>query len=324
MEQHRKIFYFAFDHQRPTGGQKETYQHVDVLNRNGFDAFAVHRDDEFRLSWFDNDTRVIGQAGFERMLHSGHDYVVVPEDIGAAIVQVPGRKVIFNKNVVGGFTSMGNSSSCDYAYLSDEVIAAFASSVHNKDILQFAYPNLKVFLVDYDVRPDLFRFRALEDKKPVIACIPKAPAHLMSVFHLVQSRSAGKLNPGAKFEWVVLEGKSESETIAILADALIFVFTSIDEGLPRLPLEAMASGCLVVAYAGGPLPEYLPAEYGVAYGDLVGMAQRIEGFMNAQDPPLLQQYGPITRAARQVAERYCRERQEQSVLSAWEQVLRAC
>ena len=61
---HRRVFYHCYDDPKPTGGQKHTYQHVDVLNRCGFDAYIVHHTPGFRLTWFDNDTRVIDYAQF--------------------------------------------------------------------------------------------------------------------------------------------------------------------------------------------------------------------------------------------------------------------
>lgn len=31
---HVRIFYFCYSHDRPTGGQKQAYHHVDILNRH--------------------------------------------------------------------------------------------------------------------------------------------------------------------------------------------------------------------------------------------------------------------------------------------------
>jgi hypothetical protein len=49
-----KIFYRAWSHNRPTGGQKQMYRHVDILNSAGFDAYIFHDNDGFRLTWFEN------------------------------------------------------------------------------------------------------------------------------------------------------------------------------------------------------------------------------------------------------------------------------
>jgi len=47
-----RVFYFCYDHQRSTGGQKQMYRHVDILNSNGYQAFAVHTRKGFHLEWF--------------------------------------------------------------------------------------------------------------------------------------------------------------------------------------------------------------------------------------------------------------------------------
>lgn len=43
---------------KPSGGRKVIYYFVDMLNRNGFDAYAVHQKRNFRYTWFKNETRV--------------------------------------------------------------------------------------------------------------------------------------------------------------------------------------------------------------------------------------------------------------------------
>ena len=42
-----QIFYLAYSHNRPTGGQKNTYRHVDILNELGYRAFIVHHEKNF-------------------------------------------------------------------------------------------------------------------------------------------------------------------------------------------------------------------------------------------------------------------------------------
>jgi hypothetical protein len=86
-----RVFYYCYDHDRPTGGQKDTYQHVDTLNKKGIEAYALHFKNEFRLTWFENKTRVIYQSDFKAIYNVARDYIVLPEDLGGRILQFPGK-----------------------------------------------------------------------------------------------------------------------------------------------------------------------------------------------------------------------------------------
>ena len=94
-----RIFYYCYSHNEPLGGQKHTYRHVDILNAHGFEAYALHQKAGFRLTWFENRTRVIDEHGFHQIYDPERDYLALPEVLGARILDFPGRKVIFDKGL---------------------------------------------------------------------------------------------------------------------------------------------------------------------------------------------------------------------------------
>jgi glycosyltransferase involved in cell wall biosynthesis len=316
-----RIYYYTYDHNSPVGGQKDTYQHVDVLTQAGYDAYAVHTKNGYRLDWFENDTRIAYLDEVRNTFDLDHDFIVVPEDIGSTIDELPGRKVIFNKNLFAGFIIYGRKLPDCYDCQRPDVVAVLTVSQHNQEHLKFAYPQVPILLVDYDLRCDRFPFRALSAKRAVIACPPKAPKHILPVFHMLRSRGIADLNLNKNFEWVVLETMSEQQVASVLGDALLLVFLSIEEGLPRLPLEAMASGCLISAYGQGPLREYLPKEFCFECGDVLSVVQFVESVMKAY-PSDLSRFDGITAAARRTAEQYSLKRQQFTVVQAWETILR--
>lgn len=53
-----RIFFLTPHVDRPIGGNKVIYRHVDILNHQGFDAYVLHLKDGFRCSWFKNDTKI--------------------------------------------------------------------------------------------------------------------------------------------------------------------------------------------------------------------------------------------------------------------------
>lgn len=315
-----KIFYYCYSHERPTGGQKHTYQHVDILNRHGYKAFAFHTKKEFRLTWFENETSVIDFESLKEIYDPARDYLVLPEDLGSKLLEFPGKKVIFNKNLYNGFQVFGWETPPTYPYHDPNVVCAFAVSEHNREHLQFAYPHLKVLKVEPGVDGGVFTYTPLHDKKRVISCVQKAPGMLLTLYHTLQSRAAAGLNNLKDYEWVFLDGRTEQEVAEVLRDSLVFVFTSTEEGLGRMPVEAMSSGSLVAGFASGPMKEYLPVEYRFEVGDLTGMARFVES-ITASFPESVERWRRLSEEGRKNALAYSLERQEGSVIGAWEQIL---
>lgn len=86
-----------------------------------------------------------------------------------------------------------------------------------------------------------------------IAWMPrKNKALAQQVRHGVEARLLRLFpdRPGLTLEWVEIHGRSRSEVAELLRSAHIFLVTGFPEGCPLPPLEAMASGCLVVGYSG--------------------------------------------------------------------------
>ncbi|HJT79021.1 MAG TPA: glycosyltransferase [Gemmataceae bacterium] len=314
-----RVFYYCFDHNRPTGGIKQIYRHVDILRRHGCEAFVLHDTPGARATWFENQTPVIDRATFAGRHDPAADFVVLPEDLGARILDFPGRKVVFNQNVWYGFAAFGWSLPPRYPYLDPEVVAALAVSDHNREYLRFAYPRLEVLRVWYGVDAARFTPRPLASKDRAIACAPKALPEVYALLHLLQSRARQGLNRLGGYDWVLLQGKSEAEVAALLNRCRLLLFLSTAEGLGLLPLEAMLSGCLVAAYAVGPPREYLPPQFQHEPHDLLGLARWVEAL--AEPPPSeVAAWQAVADAGRATALRYGLEREEESVLAAWARI----
>jgi glycosyltransferase involved in cell wall biosynthesis len=316
-----RLFYFAWDHNRPTGGQRKCYRHVDILNHHGFEAYALHLSPNTRLTWFENETRVIDRRGFESLYRRSEDYIVLPEDLGVHVLKFPGRKVFVNQNLFYGFTAFGQTLPQPHPYDHPEVVAVITVSEHNRDCLSFAFPHLPVQRVYYGIDPAAFAHQSLGSKRKQIASIPKAPGQLLTLYQVLQARAARKLNALADYEWVFIENRSAREVERILQDSLIFVFLSIEEGLALMPLEAMSAGCLVVAYDCGPQREFLQDAQRFAVADIVGMASFIEEVAAAFPDKMDRWQGALT-ASRETALCYSRAREESTLLEAWEEILR--
>lgn len=314
-----RIFYFSYRHNVPRGGQKHAYRHVDILSHHGMDAAIVHPGEEgFRLTWFENDTRVLSEAAFMRLVDPRKDLLVLPEDLGYQILSFPGRKVIFNKNIYSGFFAFGGPKNMGYPYQSPEVIAALVVSDHNKELLRLAYPHLMIEKVEIEIDRSIFKFCDMGKKEAFIACSPKAPEILLSVYHVIQARAAAGLNNGGKFEWIFLRDFTEKQTADILGRSLLFAGLSVTEGLGRLFLEAMACGCITVCCGNGPLRDISPClEF--KYADVASIVLFIETVMDSY-PHCLAKWENRIASGAAIAERYSLDRQRESVLQAWEKI----
>lgn len=119
--------------------------------------------------------------------------------------------------------------------------------------------------------------------------------------------------------WVEIKNRSRKEVAALMAESLIFVSFSHMEGLGLPPLEAMASGCLVVGFTGGGGSEYATSENGrwVGDGDLDSLVDAI-----ALDLALDQQAtSERQKAGRRTVHDFSNESFEASLQSAWTQLL---
>lgn len=317
-----KIFYFCFSDNQSSGGNKEIYRHVDILNKYNYQAFVLHPTKGFKVTWFDHQTKLVDLDTFNYLFDLERDFIVLPEDLGSEILCFPGKKIIFNQNVYYGFHTFSFQKPDCYPYLHPDVKGVLVVSKHNEKHLRFAYPKLDIFRVYCGVNLETFAFQPLSQKKKVIACNPaKRPLDIASLYHLLQSRAEQGLNNLRGYEWVFIENKTETEVAQILQDALVFIFLSKEEGFPLMPLEAMACGCLVITYGVEPMTEYLSSPFLFEPGDVLNVARSVEA--------IAQSYGEavgwetISKDNREAALQYSLQREEASVIAAWREILQS-
>lgn len=269
-----RLFFHAYDHPRPLGGQRHVYQQVDALAAAGLDAWVVHNRDDLRLTWFASTAPVIGPTEFAARYDPARDLLVLPEDLGDRLAGVPGRKVIFHKGIYNGFAAL-DLDAPRTPYEGADVVAALAVSARDAGVLRHAYPSLPVFVTRPGV--DLARFtpRPLAAKQRRIAWVGKNRRALAVVRHVLASRARAGANTLADVTWVELAGLHEAQLIDELQRALVLVFLGVEDGHGLLPREALACGCVPVAFDTGTLDE-VPAASRVPVGDVIGIVRIVE------------------------------------------------
>ncbi len=180
-----KIFYFCFSDNQSSGGNKEIYKHVDILNKHNYQAFVFHQTNNFNITWFNHHTKIVYLDAFNELFDKERDFLVLPEDVGSDILSFPGNKVIFNQNIYYGFRVFDWQKPAPYPYLHSERRGVLVVSEHNKKYLSFAYPKLDIFRVCCGVDSEKFAFQPLNKKKKQIACNPaKRPLDISLLYHL--------------------------------------------------------------------------------------------------------------------------------------------
>lgn len=103
------------------------------------------------------------------------------------------------------------------------------------------------------VRPSidasLFRPAQVEDSRTVrVAWMPRKNKALAEQIRQIATAADGA--GGRRVEWVAIHRMTPEEVAKTLGECHIFLATGFPEGCPLPPLEAMASGCVVVGFSG--------------------------------------------------------------------------
>jgi hypothetical protein len=221
------IFVVSPDTDKPLGGIKQLYRHVDILNDNGLPASILHETEGFRCTWFENRTPVSCHRDVLAWRWRPGDFVVVPEIYGPGTADIIRgvRKVIFNQNCYYTFRNYPlDVQSRQTPYMDDEVVAALVVSEDSAAYLRYVFPHLNVARIRCGIDPALFHDSPVK-KKQIALMTNKNLADLEQVLNILKFRDVA---PG--YEFVVISGRKESEVAAILRQSAIFLSFGNREG----------------------------------------------------------------------------------------------
>jgi glycosyltransferase involved in cell wall biosynthesis len=321
------VYVLSPENNKPSGGIKILYRHVDVLNRNGIDAALLHQNTGFRCSWFENETRI---AYLDKVQLSAADFLVIPEIYGPNILAMGNmpmigrkvRKVIFNQNC--RYTFLGQTLDAiqkpDFAMAyshRDEFAGAMVVSEDSKQYLEYVFPGLDVWRIHNAINVEQFAFS--DRKKRQICFMPRKNADdALQVLAILKLH--GVLD---SFEIVAIENKNEAGVADIMKESMLFLSFGYPEGCPLPPAEAMASGCVVVGYDGFGGREYFDERfsYPVPVGDITGYVDTVEKLIKlySENPDDLKEKGKM--ASEYVREEYSPEKEQDDILNVWNKLL---
>lgn len=254
----RIIYLCPFPNTVITGGVKTAYRHVELLSEMGYDAYVWQP--EGRAGWFASKARLI--EGFSADTVRETDVLVFPEVIHfpqfAPMMNCrrPHTRLLFCQNQYYVFNEWIPKQT--YAELGFRDI--FCSCEAIKGLLERVLGLNDVKQIPYDLNRSLFTPRP---KTLQIAAIPrKLPQHASLIAFIFKA----KYPEMRQVPFVVIDGFNEQKLAETLGESAILLSLSHLEGLGLIPLEAMASGCLVAGYHGHGGLEYATAENGFWFG----------------------------------------------------------
>jgi glycosyltransferase involved in cell wall biosynthesis len=297
-----RVYYLSPDLNKPSGGVRNIYRHVDVLGAMGVEATVLHTRPGFRAGWFEHTTRVAAAA--EVRLRP-RDVLVPTEWHGPWLHTLPAdvRKVVFNQGPYCTFDATpveGSAPGAPYAGI-PRLEGLLTVSEDGERLLRYAFPSLAIGRARPVVDRSVFH-PGPEPRRRRIGYLARSrrSEERDQLLHILRSRGAL-----AGWELVPISG-SEAETAALMRTCQLFLSFGYREGFGLPPAEAMASGCYVVGYTALGGTEYFDPAYctPVAECDLVAYGTAVEEAMRRtrDDPGSVERAGLKSSAA--ILERY--------------------
>lgn len=335
-----KIYFLCPVNRKPSGGVKQLYRMVDILNRNGYDASVVHKK-KHRENWFNNNTQIqVNPYLFKKIKYASsnkknlfqqlvlsvlkafsfqlnpEDIIVVPEIFGPRFHETfSNRFVIFNQNCY--YTFDGYQESDPTPYFSEKHLATLVVSEDSLKYLQTVFPEINVHRIRLGIDKSIFKVSGT--KKKQISYMPRKLSEEVS-----QVLQILKFKDGLK-DWIfaAIDGKSEAEVATILQQSTLFLSFNHREGFGLPPAEAMACGCYVIGYTGQGGKEYFKPEFSAAVeaGNILKFVKEIEVAAESYSaaPEKITEKGKWAESF--VTENYSFQKEEESILEAWKKML---
>lgn len=343
----KKLYFICTDDKQPIGGIKQLYRQVDILNNNGFNAFIVHRKKGFRHQWFKNETKIIYNSSIfnnikkvilnkkntpfktlKNYFRSKNDdfidkngIIIFPEIYGPYIskLNIDNHKVIFNQNCYYTFNNCTiNNDQKDSIYLDENFLATIVVSEDSKKYIEYTFPKTTTHRIHLGINTNKFIYDKVIKKRQIAFMPRKLEEDIVQIINILKIRNNLK-----NWDFVPIDNKTEDEVAQILNESFIFLSLNHKEGFGLPPAEAMASGCIVIGYAGQGGKEYFNPDFSfkIEDGNIVQFTNKIEEIAlllenNAPEITLMSQY-----ASNYISDHYNLKNEEESIIATWNKIL---
>ena len=305
---------------RPAGGIKIIYRHVEILSRllpKGVDSKIFHFDDiNFQCDWFKHNVNFKKNSNFDPT----KEFVIIPEWMAvyhARILQKIGVKYgIFVQNGFYLNTKPKNNFSdreIKEAYDKAEFIISYSDEI--TECVKLTFPQLIDKILRINISVDNNQFICSEEifknKENLITYMPRKKIdHVTKLLFI--------LNQHLPKNWKIksIDNLRESEVVDFFKKSKIFLSFSEFEGFGLPPVEAALCGNLVIGYTGESGKEYWdsPIFSEVFSGDLRTFANKvIKKIENFDEKKFI--FDEFRPHIKKLAEKYSIEKEQHSLLS---------
>lgn len=343
---HSKIYFVCPNNKFISGGVKQIYRQVEILNKNGIASYVLLQGKN-KNQWFDSQAPIayspylFKKLKYEmqdrklglmerlklwflkkKSIHLDEDTILVfPEIYGYKIDKiVPGiKKVIFNQNCYYTFNQyVIDKEYKQIPYYSQDVLATIVVSKDSEAYLKYTFPTIKIYRATIGIPETIFGYSA--KKRQQICFMPrKLKEDVIQVINILKQRGLLK-----HWELVSIDNKTEIEVAEIMKNSVFFLSFNHREGFGLPPVEAMSCGCYVIGYHGEAGKEYFKEEFSsvIEGGNIIEYVKKIEEMITIyeKDPSFFLKKGE--RASAFVLSNYSIEKEQESILSIWNQILR--
>lgn len=305
---------------KPSGGVKVINRHVEVLEKNGFPAFLLPPPGAELPGWLEKKSRVWHG---DRSVVGWSDVVVYGEYSRPVYEWLSNSEkrplsVYFCQNHTGfnlvrkpyQVTTLSPPISQKNT---DQIMVV--SEISRKEILAKKI-DVPISVISPDIQSDLFFPRK---KKRLISYIPrKRPKDAEEIIAKFKLRFPHH----TEFQFSEIENLGVREVAEVLGVSEIFLSLNYREGLGLPPLEAMASGCVVVGFHGGGGKEYTSDYNGlwVEHGDIEACVTLL-GKMCETVKEGRASYKSLLEHGYKTQENFSTEKFESNLLSFWKNFL---
>jgi hypothetical protein len=318
------------DIDRPIGGVKQLYRHVEHLNALGWDAKLLTQNSGFRPSWFVSSapTTSLQESVQSGDLDPGETVLVLPETYCAADLRSVANtdlsgfsRVIFNQNAYntyGQFTSDTARRLAEF-YNPHYLLQVFSISEDTHDFLRRAL-GLSDQLVSRIINAIEPIFRDDLEKEKLIIWLPrKNRDHGLAILHGLARSHSQFLK-----EWRVeaMNGLTHAQVAEKFNRARLFLSFGHPEGFGLPIAEAMAAGCWVVGYHGGGGRELFchGASEAIAFGDWNHFQSAIVDTLRRYQEQPRETELRLKRQAVAIRSLYSSDAEQESIRMAWQRV----
>jgi hypothetical protein len=325
-----------------SGGSKMIYRHVEILVGAGIDACVLHAKKGFRNSGFEHSVpiRYWNEVSFTRQ-----DIIVIPEYVAVWMneevnptgiksflkkkfssnryryhvyeaINSKAKKVIYNQNPYYTFFDYpAKPHAYKLPYHLPDCIGAVCVSENNLAYLKLAFPQLQLERIYYSISE--LKFSPAKKKKQIAYLTFKNKKDVTQVINLLTLR-------GHLFDYELVPVQGNEDTVAryFNESSVMLNFGNV-EGFGLPPAEAMLSQCVVIGYHGEGGKEFMLPEhcFPISNGDIISFVKTVETVIARlnQDEGV---FNNMTLRARDfIKKEYSRNREIESVINAWRNLI---